>query len=185
MNSERVTAEEFIAAIAEHGEKRVMIEVNVELTMFLLTNLQLALRHPGNVGASANAVRDFVAALEQGIGAFDPALAKMVAQGWIPHESEVSAPPIVETRNDGSRVQVHPPFARTYFVSALAPHGNRVFAKEIKAESFAAVLREALSQAEEYFGDQVYRLTCIVEQPELSQRGPVSLALEVFEGRAG
>lgn len=92
-------------------------------------------------------------------------------------EPEVTVPAITETRPDGRRVQVHPAPLRTYFVSAVGQKPGQILAEEIKAESFAAAIRVTLARAEQRFGDQVYRLTSIVEQPDLERRGPVSPSL--------
>lgn len=99
-------------------------------------------------------------------------------------DPEVTVPAMTETHADGTRVQVHPVPLRTYFVSALGRDKGDVFATEIKAESFAAAIRATLDRTEERFGDSVYRLTSIVEQPDLSERRPVSIALQISEGRA-
>ena len=55
--------ESFIKAIERHQNYTVSIEMTVEGTFSLISQLQLALRHPSNCGLSAAMTREFVDSL--------------------------------------------------------------------------------------------------------------------------
>jgi len=50
----------------------------------LLANLQLALRHPGNNGASASWAREFASNIESRLCAGRPAMSEVARRGWLP-----------------------------------------------------------------------------------------------------
>ncbi len=62
----------------------IMIEVDPIYLFVLVGTVQLALRHPGNRGHSADLAREAATAFQQRLGEIDPAIAIALEQGWHP-----------------------------------------------------------------------------------------------------
>jgi hypothetical protein len=60
------------------------MKITAPRAFVLLSQLQLALRHPENNGASAEIARDIAQRLSDRLSAIDPAIAALIAQGWHP-----------------------------------------------------------------------------------------------------
>lgn len=75
----RAFAEEFKELCA--SERRVELELTPLEAWALMSNLQLALRHPNNVGPTARTAKG-VAERLQGIVAPDGVLAEVARRGW-------------------------------------------------------------------------------------------------------
>lgn len=71
-----MTAEkELVDAALRHRETTVLISLTAVSAIDLVAQLQLALRHPRNVGLSAEAARQFVDGLVAHLERIDPAFA--------------------------------------------------------------------------------------------------------------
>jgi hypothetical protein len=67
--------------------KPIIMELPGETAWYLFMNLQLALRHPGNTGPSAEFVRKFALELQEKL-AITPALRELAEKGWDPNYDE-------------------------------------------------------------------------------------------------
>ncbi len=67
----------------------------------------------------------------------------------------------------------------TWFISGKALECADWMAQTIEASSFVEAHELALQIGRERFGGQPWKLTSIVEQPEIEASGPVALALQV------
>jgi hypothetical protein len=64
--------------------KPIEMAITAPRAIVLLSQLQLALRHPENNGVSAEIARDMARRLSAHLSAIDPAIAALIAQGWHP-----------------------------------------------------------------------------------------------------
>lgn len=72
-----------IAAVLEKTEP-ITLEIEPIFLFVLVGTVQLALRYPGNRGASADIARKAAIAFQQALGEIDPAIAQALEQGWHP-----------------------------------------------------------------------------------------------------
>lgn len=75
--------EEF-KALAERKGTTVILELTALEAWTLLATIQLALRHPLNVGGTSRIARELATLLERAV-ATTPALAEVARRGWDPH----------------------------------------------------------------------------------------------------
>lgn len=72
-------------AIQSHQAVSIPLDLGVYEAYALVAQLQLALRHPGNAGESADCARQFAQALQAYLGReIDPVLAESLEYGWHP-----------------------------------------------------------------------------------------------------
>jgi hypothetical protein len=88
---------QFQAEMAALADKPVELHMTGLDAWVLLSQLQLALRHPGNIGASAEMARVIAGKLQEAV-AVSPALFVVAVRGWDP-EYDVERSPKEE--NDG------------------------------------------------------------------------------------
>ncbi|MGG6295243.1 hypothetical protein ACQ4M4_12710 [Leptolyngbya sp. AN02str] len=74
---------EAISKILEAAEPIEMV-ITPFRAYVLVAHLQLALRHPGNTGASADVARDMAQRLQARLGQIHPLLSETIEQGWHP-----------------------------------------------------------------------------------------------------
>jgi len=65
------------------------LELTALEAMTLLGQMQLALRHPANRGASADLVRKIAQVIEQFLAKLGPATAEICRRGWAPEHDVV------------------------------------------------------------------------------------------------
>lgn len=70
-----------LAALHEHAHKPLMVSLPLVKAFALCAQLQLALRHPLNVGQSTEVAREFIALIREHALHFDPALAEAIDAG--------------------------------------------------------------------------------------------------------
>jgi hypothetical protein len=91
---EKITTEEFdqdvaLDLIVEHcrqfGGNGIHLWLSPQLAMVLVGNLQLALRHPGNVGPSSKQAQEIKQAVMDQLAAGDPTIKRLLAHGDDPN----------------------------------------------------------------------------------------------------
>ncbi len=60
----------------------VQLEVDVQTALLVIGNLQLALRHPDNMGAGSQAIRRFVSDLQERIAPVGSPIYAIIEEGW-------------------------------------------------------------------------------------------------------
>lgn len=77
---------------AKHGT--CQLDLSFGLVLIVIAQLQLALRHPGNRGASADQARDFVVALIGRLEASEPVVGPLLRRGFDPgFDVPITQPP--------------------------------------------------------------------------------------------
>lgn len=69
-------------------ENFVVLELGGQQAFILLAQLQLALRHPGNTGQTADWAREVAGDLEARLSQLGPNLARICKLGWDPNYDE-------------------------------------------------------------------------------------------------
>lgn len=62
----------------------ILIQINPDTGFFLLAQLQLALRHPGNTGNGAQTIRQFAIGLQERLTELCPEVGDVLEKGWHP-----------------------------------------------------------------------------------------------------
>lgn len=78
-----------LEAIAELQNIPVNIEIDGLMTFMLISQLQLALRHPSNRGGTSEDIRQFTVQLQNQLAKRSPAIKSILEKGWHP-EFDVS-----------------------------------------------------------------------------------------------
>jgi hypothetical protein len=73
--------DKFMIAVAQDNRPIEMITTPARL-LILITQLQLALRHPNNTGESATITRKFIENMTEAIGRFHPEAKTHIERGW-------------------------------------------------------------------------------------------------------
>lgn len=60
----------------------VYLEIDAFSAFALVGTMQLALRHPGNVGHVAERMRDLARSIQEMLGKIDPLVERMCERGW-------------------------------------------------------------------------------------------------------
>jgi len=78
----QVNFERFQAAGRQHGLQMVRLEMNVAQLLVLVSQVQLALRHPNNKGESAAEATAFVRDVQEQLRALDPVFGEVIEHGF-------------------------------------------------------------------------------------------------------
>ena len=72
-----------------HAMRPVEFQLSAFVTFTLIGHLQLALRHPGNVGPSAAIAETIARKLQEGLAVQDADVAAALEAGWNPDDDEI------------------------------------------------------------------------------------------------
>jgi len=79
--SETPSFEQYEAAIAQHGAHPIKVEMSVVQVTFVISALQLALRHPQFPAALRSSLTDFIQGAIEGLEGLSPTISKAMQAG--------------------------------------------------------------------------------------------------------